>query len=134
MALYYTVAPLLLIIFGILTIINTHRHAVRVAAQTLSIGVRRTEGQLARMLLLQVCSHLILTTPFGIIYFMNAFNPSTRTVYITGIRYILVMWQQCDYFLSFFLYIFSGSLYREQLRQLFKWTKQRAPAIHSTQR
>lgn len=117
---YYTLAPILMIIFGVLTIMNTHQYTlIRTTLQNSSIYGRRTERQLARMLLLQVCSHLILTTPFGVLYFMNAFNPATRTPNIIAIRYICVMWTQCDYFLSFFLYILSGSVYREQLRRLF---------------
>ncbi|CAF1211049.1 unnamed protein product [Adineta ricciae] len=119
---YYTLGPLLLIIFGILTIINTHRHArVRVVPHNSGSSGRRTKGQLARMLLLKVCCHLILTTPFGVIYFLNALDPSTRTSNITAIRYICVLWAELDCFVSFFLYILSRSLYREELRRLFKF-------------
>ncbi|CAF1210937.1 unnamed protein product [Adineta ricciae] len=118
---YYTLAPILMIIFGILTIMNIHQYAfIRTTLQSYSTHGRRTERQLARMLLLQICSHLILTTPFGVLYFMNAFNPATRTPNIIAIRYICVMWTQCDYFLSFFLYILSGSGYRNELRRLLK--------------
>ena len=116
---YYTLAPILMIIFGILTVMNIHQYAfIRTTLQNYSTHGRRTERQLARMLLLQICSHLILTTPFGVLYFMNAFNPATRTPNIIAIRYICVMWTQCDYFLSFFLYILSGSVYRGELCRL----------------
>jgi hypothetical protein len=91
---------------------------------------RRTEGQLARMLILQVSVHLVLTTPFGVTYTMNALIPSTRTPDILAIRYILVIWQQCDYFLSFFLYVFSGRVYRKQLLRILKFIKRPNPKIH----
>ncbi|CAF1314049.1 unnamed protein product [Adineta ricciae] len=77
---YYMLGPLLLVVLGVLTIINIRRHgSVRVAPRNPRLSGRRTEGQLVRMLLLQVCCHLILTTPFGVVYSLNAFNPSTRT-------------------------------------------------------
>jgi hypothetical protein len=50
------------------------------------------------MLILQVTVHLILVVPFGIIYTINAFEPSTRTPMIKAIRFVFVIWQQCDYF------------------------------------
>ncbi|CAF4399412.1 unnamed protein product, partial [Rotaria sordida] len=33
---------------------------------------------------------------------------------------IFVMWQQCIFFLSFFLFIASGSIYRQEMIRLFK--------------
>ena len=82
------------------------------------------------MLLLQISAHLVLTVPFGVMYFMNAFDPSTRTPKLTAVRLILVIWQQCEYFVSFFLYVLSGSIYREQLLHLFKFTKHVNRQIH----
>ncbi|CAF3934360.1 unnamed protein product [Rotaria sp. Silwood1] len=121
--LYYIMAPLLMIIFGLLTISNTGRHLASIGAQ-INFGLyHRTERYLTRMLLLQISIHLVLTVPFGVIYSMNAFNPSTITPNITAVRNILVMWQQCDYFVSFFLYILSGSVYRKQLVRLLKSIK-----------
>jgi len=117
---YYILAPLLMIIFGFLTILNIRQQSTRAKILTASIRRRRTEGQLARMLILQVSVHLILVLPFGITYSMNAFDPSTRTSHILAIRYILVMWQQCDYFVSFFLYVFSGSVYRKELFRILQ--------------
>lgn len=120
---YYILAPILMICFGVLTIWNIHQQSLRAQILTTSPRRRRTEGQLVRMLILQITVHLILILPFGITYTMNAFDPSTRTSSILAMRYILVMWQQCDYFLSFFLYVLSGRIYREEFLRLIKRTR-----------
>jgi hypothetical protein len=91
--LYYILAPILMIIFGLLTIYNICQHTVHVGPQRISASDRRTEGQLTRMLIIQLSVHIILTVPFGITYSMNAFNPSTQTPNILAVRYILVIWQ-----------------------------------------
>ena len=116
--LYYILAPILMILFGFLTIANIHRQSIRLMHLSGSIRRSRTEKQLARMLLVQVGVHLILILPFGIIYCINALKPLTRTSDLLAIRYILVMWQQLDYFVTFFLYVLSGSVYRQQLIHL----------------
>jgi hypothetical protein len=121
--LYYILAPILMIIFGVLTIYNIRRQSTRALRLSRYMRGRRTEGQLARMLILQVSVHLILVLPFGITYSMNAFDPSTRTPHILAVRYILVIWQQCDYFVSFFLYILSGKVYRQEFIRLLKSTR-----------
>jgi hypothetical protein len=54
---------------------------------------------------------------------MSSFFPSTQTPTVIGVRSALVMWQQCDYFISFFLYILSGRVYREQLIQILRSIK-----------
>ena len=121
--LYYILAPILMILFGLLTISNVRQHAARIGPRLSVVRRRRTERQLTRMLLLQISIHLILTVPFGVIYSMNSFNPSTQTPNILAVRHILVMWQQCDYFVSFFLYLFSGSTYRKHLARILKLNK-----------
>ncbi|CAF3128382.1 unnamed protein product [Rotaria sp. Silwood2] len=119
--LYYVLAPLLMIIFGFLTISNIRRQSTRLVYLSVCMRRRRSERQLTQMLLLQVGVHLILTLPFGIIYCMNSLKPSTRTPDVLAVRYILLMWQQLDYFISFFLYFLSGRVYREQLLYLLKF-------------
>ncbi|CAF1053066.1 unnamed protein product [Rotaria sp. Silwood1] len=84
--LYYILAPLLMIIFGFLTISNIRRQSMRLVYLTVSMRRRRTERQLTLMLLLQVGVHLILILPFGVIYCMNSLKPSTRTPDILAIR------------------------------------------------
>jgi hypothetical protein len=120
--LYYVLAPILMVIFGLLTISNIRRQSIRLPYLSTYMRRRRTERQLARMLILQVGVHLILILPFGIIYCMNILKPSTRTPDILAIRYILVMWQQLDYFVSFFLYVLSAKVYRQQLIHLLTFT------------
>ncbi|CAF4605474.1 unnamed protein product [Rotaria sp. Silwood2] len=120
---YYISLPALMIIFGLLTISNARQCVTRTGPQLNFVRGRRTEKQLTRMLLLQVSVHLVLTVPFGVIYSMNAFDPSTRTPNNRAVRNILFMWQQCDYFVSFFLYVLSGSIYRKQLAHILKFIK-----------
>jgi hypothetical protein len=121
--LYYILAPLLMFIFGMLTISNIRQQTTRTAPLTGSMRRRRTEGQLARMLILQVSIHIILILPFGIIYCVNVVEPSTQTPTVLAVRLASLIWQQCDYFVSFFLYIFSGSVYRRELIRISTFTK-----------
>jgi uncharacterized membrane protein (DUF485 family) len=121
---FYILTPILIFILGLLTINNIHQQTIRAGPLTASIRGRRTEGQLTRMLILQVTVHMILVLPFGVIYMINSFIPSTRTANILGVRYILVIWQQCDYFVSFFLYVLSGRIYRQQFIRILKSIKQ----------
>ncbi|CAF3344914.1 unnamed protein product [Rotaria sp. Silwood2] len=120
---YYISLPALMIIFGLLTISNARQCVTRTGPQLNFVRGRRTEKQLTRMLLLQMSVHLVRTVPFGVIYSMNAFDPSTRTPNNRAVRNILFMWQQCDYFVSFFLYVLSGSIYRKQLAHILKFIK-----------
>ncbi|CAF1653839.1 unnamed protein product [Adineta ricciae] len=118
---YYMLGPLLILIFGTLTIFNIRKHSIRTGIQNgPTTSTRRTEGQLARMLILQIFVHIILTTPFGVIYCLNVLIAATRTPTTIAIRYIFLIWMQCDYFMSFFLHILSGKVYREQFCRLFK--------------
>ncbi|CAF2570436.1 unnamed protein product [Rotaria sp. Silwood2] len=121
---YYILLPSMMILFGILTIYNIRRKSTRVVLFISWMRRRRrTECQLARMLILQVVVHLIFVLPFGIIYSINSFAPSTQTPTIIAIRLVFVSWQQCDHFLSFFLYILSASVYRQELIRLLKSIK-----------
>ncbi|CAF0781536.1 unnamed protein product [Adineta steineri] len=101
-------------------LLSLYIQSARAKLLTVSIRRRRTERQLSRMLLFQIIVHVILILPFGIIYYINILKPSTRTPNVLAIRYISVMWQQCDYFVSFFLYVFSGRVYRQELNNLIR--------------
>jgi len=129
--LYYILTPILMFILGLLTIHNIRQQSTRTGPLTAFIRGRRTEGQLARMLILQVSVHLILVLPFGVIYTINSFVPSTRTPVMKAIRYILVIWQQCDYFVSFFLYVLSGNVYRQELIRILKSSKRHNASTQS---
>jgi hypothetical protein len=117
---YYILAPILMLIFGLLTIHNIRQQSTRAIPLTGYIRGRRTEGQLARMLILQIVVHLILVLPFGVTYSMNTFDPSTYTPTVIAIRLAFVTWQQCDYFVSFFLYILCGNVYRRELIRILR--------------
>ena len=104
-----------LIVFGLLTASNIRQRLNRIGLRGTAHRHRRTERQFSRMLLLQVFVHLAFFIPFGVIYILNTVDSSTRTPDIFAIRSIFVLWQQCDYFVSFFLYVFSASVYRQEL-------------------
>lgn len=128
---FYVLIPSIMFIMGILTIRNIRRplsHRILVVG---SWRNRRTEGELTRMLILQFTVHLILILPFGIIYGLNFFMPSTRTPMIKAIRFVSVLWQQCDYFVSFFLYVLSGNIYRREMFRILKFNRRRNAHLRS---
>ncbi len=61
----------MMIALGLLTIYNIRRQSRYNSTIVKGFRNRRSEGQLTRMLLLQVGVHLIYSLPFGIIYIMN---------------------------------------------------------------
>ncbi|CAF1254586.1 unnamed protein product [Adineta ricciae] len=123
--LYYTLSPFLMFLFGISTINNIRRRSIRATPLTSSMRRRRTEGQLARMLILQIVVHLIFVLPYGVIYCMISIDPLGQTSTIAAVRNIFLTWQQCDYFVSFFLYICSGSVYRRELLRILTFKNTR---------
>ncbi|CAF1398967.1 unnamed protein product [Adineta ricciae] len=133
-AIYYILAPIIMMIFGALTILNIRQQLKRIQPIAGSSQNRRTESQLARMLIIQITIHMVISLPFGIIYLINTFIPSSRTLFITGIRLIFVAWQQCDYFVPFFLYTLSGGVYREKLFRMLKINSREKNAINTLTR
>ena len=119
----YVIVPCSLIGFGLATASNIRQRLNRIGVRGITLRHGRTERQFCRVLFLQVTVHLVFVLPFGVIYAINAFYPSTRTANVLGIRYIFVLWQQCDYFASFFLYVFSASLYRHELFRILHLNK-----------
>lgn len=107
--------PLLMITFGILSINNIHKHKSHLRRFGNETHFRRTDAQLARMLFLQIGVHLILSIPYGIVYILHELYIPARTPDVKAVRRIFVLWQQIDYFIPFFLYVVSGSVYREEL-------------------
>ena len=128
---FYLVTPLIMFIMGFLTIRNIRRPSTHRILVVVSWRNRRTEGELTRMLILQFAVHLILILPFGIIYGLNFFVPSTRTPMIKAIRFVFVLWQQCDYFVSFFLYVLSGNIYRREMFRILKFNRRRNTHLRS---
>lgn len=117
---YYVISPTMMVLFGILTINRIHQNSIHRILLLSTMRQRRTEIQLARMLIIQVAVHLVLVVPFGIMYSVNSMIPSTQTPHVIAIRLLFVTWQQCDYFASFFLYTLSASIYRQQLIRILK--------------
>ncbi|CAF1030028.1 unnamed protein product [Rotaria sordida] len=117
---YYGLTLLMMALFSLLTIFNIRQQLTRVRAIIRSNRNQRTEGQLSRMLLVQTIAYLLFTFPIGVIQILLIFLPSMRTPLIQGLQMIFVMWQQCIFFLSFFLFIASGSIYRQEMIRLFK--------------
>ena len=122
--LLYIIIPFAMTIFGFLTIRNIKNQSQRVASVTANLQRqnrhRRTEGQLARMLIIQVGVYLIFSTPAGIAYTLVTFVTSMNTTFMIQLRIIFSLGQQSIYFLSFFLYMLSSNVYRQELNQIFK--------------
>ncbi|CAF3544232.1 unnamed protein product [Adineta steineri] len=120
---YNFLIPIILGIFGALTIYNIRSQKHRIAPMNQTSLSRRTEGQLARMLIIQVAMYLLFFTPSGITYILIPFVPSMNTPYYQTIRKITIVWQQGGYFISFFLYVLTGRIYREELKNMFKCSR-----------
>ncbi len=118
--LYYFLIPICLIIFGLLTISNIRNQKRRVNPVNQTNIHRRTEGQLARMLIIQVALYILFFTPSCIIYILVTFVPSMNTSYYATIRSLAGVWLQGGYFISFFLYVLTGKIYRQELKKMFK--------------
>jgi len=116
---YYILTPISMVIFGCLTIRNIRQRSLRIHLLRSSLQSRRTNRQLIRMLILQTTVHLIFSLPFGFFYAIQSFFPMTQTRTILALRYMAVNWQQMNHFLSFFLYILSGNIYRREFQRIF---------------
>jgi hypothetical protein len=100
-------------IFGIMTIYNTKQ--VRVIPTAVSRH-RRTENQLAVMLLLQVGTYIVLTIPTSVTYLMLVFP---NTIQTTSAFYFARITSQLFLYFSFatpfLLYLISARTYRKEL-------------------
>ncbi len=107
------IAPGLMAIFGIMTIYNTKQ--VRVIPTAVSRH-RRTENQLAGMLLLQVGTYIVLTVPTSVTYLMLVFPNTIQTT--SGFYFARITSQLFLYFsfaTPFLLYLISAHTYRKEL-------------------
>jgi len=105
-----------MIIFGLLTIYNTTQ--LRVIPQIM-VRYRRTEGQLARMLFLQVAIYIILNMPLCLLYLMLVLP----TEYVSTMEFFYALtitpfFFHFSYATTFFLYILSARVYSEELFRL----------------
>ena len=113
---YAAIPPILMITFGLLTISNTTRLGMIRQATNRH---RRTERQLAQMLCLQVTVYILLNMPLCILYLMLilllGYRP-TRAFFFAF--QITPFFFHFSYATTFFLYILSARVYREELIRL----------------
>ncbi|CAF2895578.1 unnamed protein product [Rotaria sp. Silwood2] len=114
--LFNVVAPCLMGFFGMLTIFNTKKMRF---LPTVKASYRRTEGQLIRMLLVQVAAYVVLNMPFCVMYLMillpTGYQISSSFIFgflIADFGFIF------SYALPIFLFILSARIYREVFLQL----------------
>lgn len=118
--LYYIIGPLAMITFGLLTINNIRNQRRRTAPMIPQNQHRRIEGQLARVLLIQIGIHLFFSLPAAAMYVITTFVPSANTPFFSGLRLISVIWQLAILFFSFFSYILWSTVFRMELIKMFK--------------
>ena len=114
----HAVGPLcFMLTLGILTIYNVNK--LQVIAGT-TARHRCTESQLLRMLLLQVATYIILNMPLCIIYLMLVLPKGYRPTAELFFAYTIVALPfHFSYATTFFLYILSVRLFREELLKIF---------------
>jgi hypothetical protein len=116
MILFAIIAPVLMVLFGIMTIYNIKR--VRVVPTAMSRH-RRTENQLAVMLLLQVGTYIVLVVPTCVTYLILVFpNTIQTTSAFYFARTISQLFLYFSFVTPFFLYLVSARTYRQELVQL----------------
>jgi hypothetical protein len=114
------IGPLAMITFGLLTINNIRNQIRRVAPMVPRNQRRSTEGQLTRVLIIQIGIHLFFSLPAAVMYVITTFLPSTNTPFFSGLRMISVIWQMAILFFSFFSYILWSTVFRIELIKMFK--------------
>jgi hypothetical protein len=129
--LYYIIGPIGMITFGFLTIRNIRNQTRRVGPMILQNRHRRTESQLSRVLLIQVGTHLFFSLPAAAMYVITTFIPTANTPFFSGLRLISTLWQQPIFFLSFFSYILSSTLFRTELLKMFKLNNRNNQIVQS---
>ncbi|CAF0809326.1 unnamed protein product [Adineta steineri] len=114
--LFAAVPPVLMLMFGFLTVYNITRTRV---LQQVTRSYRRTEGQLIRMLFLQVVIYILLNIPLCVLYLMltipSNFIPTSQFFFGFSITEIFFYLSSST---PFFLYILSARVYREELIHL----------------
>ena len=119
----YVLLPIGMMIFGFLTIRHIRHQRTRIASVVVNprmLRLRRNEGQLARMLLVQVGAYVIFSLPAAITYPMISFIPSMNTPTMMGIRSIALIWQLCIFIVSFIIYTLSSQIYRNEFIRMLK--------------
>lgn len=115
---YAVVAPFLMALFGYLTMRNLRQvHVLPVVVST----HRRTERQLARMLLLQVSIYFVLNSPISVVYLISFLPVDFKTTSQFYLLYTIT--QTLTYSFnsaSFITYILSTRSYRQECIRIVK--------------
>jgi hypothetical protein len=115
--LFAIVAPALMIFFGLMTIDNIKQIAVAPVRRT---AHRRTEGQLARMLIFQVGIQFILTLPLAVAYLISVLPTTIQNTSIFAFVYSMSQIVfDFSYASTFILYILTAPVYKKELKLLF---------------
>ena len=110
------VPPCLMAIFGSLTIYNISGRRLLPQGE---MRHRRTEGQLIRMLLVQVGTYMVLNVPLCIIYLILALPTGYVPTVEMYFAYSVTLFPfHFSFATTFFLYILSARIYREELTEL----------------
>ena len=118
--LMYILTPLLMTAFSGLTVYNIRQSAIRARGEKMAMQNRRTKRQISRMLISHITLYGILASPYAVIYCMISLFPSIISPTILSIRDLFITWLQVNCFVSFFIYIVSGKIYRDQLIIILK--------------
>ena len=115
--------PLAMVAFGLLTIRNIRKQRRRIQ-RTFRIvrhpsHQRRTEGEVCRMLLLQVSIHLLLNLPVTVTYTSLIMRPALRTPTFYLVVHAFHLLYQCTYVINIVIYLASGQIYRHEFVRLF---------------
>lgn len=114
---YTVIAPALMAIFGALTIYNIKKTRV---APVVGARHRRTETQLASMLILQVSTNILLAAPAGFASLITVMpNTFSTTVQFFLAWVILQLFLYASFTTPIVMYIISASIYRKELIRLF---------------
>ena len=114
--LFACLAPLLMLVFGCMTIYNVQQHHMMIVTSSYD---RRTESQLIRMLLVQVGVQLLLILPLclvGLILSISNIYRLTSNFY--SIFYVCRVIFHISYATPFFLYILSAQTFRKEFIDL----------------
>ncbi|CAF3641113.1 unnamed protein product [Adineta steineri] len=127
MILYSLFPSLLMLLFGFLTILNLRRHRqiVPVGPAGNSSVVRRTDTQLLRMLIAQVCVIIISTLPFCIVQLYSSFTTNLvkdplRVAIESLASRVAGTIPYFAHMSSFYLYTLTGTTFRKELIKIIK--------------
>ena len=117
---FHGLCPLTMLVFGLLTIRNIRKQRCRLQ-RTFRIVLhpshqRRTEGELCRMLLLQVSIHMLLHLPATVIYTCLIMRPTLQTPTFRLAVHAFQLLYQCTYVINTITYLASGQIYRREFQ------------------